>query len=30
MFELKDLPSRETLTQFGQLYDNPDVEGVYT
>ncbi|AZD61510.1 Transcriptional regulator, MarR family [Pseudomonas chlororaphis subsp. aurantiaca] len=30
MFELKDLPSRETLEHFGKLYDNPDVEGLYT
>lgn len=30
MFELKDLPSRETLARFGKLYDNPDVEGLYT
>ncbi|MFY9962090.1 HTH-type transcriptional regulator MhqR [compost metagenome] len=30
MFELKDLPSRETITRFGKLYGNPDVEGLYT
>ncbi|MBB4868281.1 DNA-binding MarR family transcriptional regulator [Pseudomonas nitritireducens] len=30
MFELKDLPSRETLARFGKLYDNPDVGGLHT
>ena len=30
MFELKDLPSRETLKLFGELYGNPDIEGLYT
>ncbi len=30
MFELKDLPSRETLARFGKLYGNTDVEGLYT
>ncbi|MGO4395681.1 MarR family winged helix-turn-helix transcriptional regulator [Variovorax sp. M-6] len=30
MFELKDLPNRETLAQFAKLYDNPDVSGLHT
>lgn len=30
MFELNDLPSRETLARVGELYGNPDIEGLYT
>ncbi|NVM90779.1 MarR family winged helix-turn-helix transcriptional regulator [Variovorax sp. SG517] len=30
MFELKDLPSYETLSAFGEAYGNPDVGGLYT
>lgn len=30
MFELKDLPSRETLEQFGKQYGNPSVESLHT
>lgn len=30
MFELKDLPSRATLDQFGERYGNTDVDGLYT
>jgi DNA-binding MarR family transcriptional regulator len=29
MFELKDLPSPETLAEFGQRYGNPDVGGLH-
>lgn len=29
MFELKDLPSPETLAEFGQHYGNPDVAGLH-
>ncbi|MDP9525299.1 MarR family winged helix-turn-helix transcriptional regulator [Pseudomonas idahonensis] len=30
MFELKDLPSYETLERFGKKYGNPDVPGLQT
>lgn len=30
MFELKDLPSYETLAAFGSAYGNPDVDGLHT
>lgn len=30
MFELKDLPSYQTLVDFGELYGNSDVEGLHT
>lgn len=30
MFELKDLPSYDTLEAFGALYGNPDVKGLQT
>lgn len=30
MFELKDLPTRDTLSQFAKLYGNPDVDGLHT
>lgn len=30
MFELKDLPSRDTLARFADEYGNPDVEGLHT
>ncbi|WP_216595313.1 hypothetical protein [Chromobacterium subtsugae] len=30
MFELKDLPSFETLSKFAKEYHNPDLEGVQT
>ena len=30
MFELKDLPSYDTLAAFGAAYGNPDVEGLHT
>lgn len=30
MFELKDLPSYDTLAAFGTAYGNPDVNGLYT
>ena len=30
MFELKDLPSIETLSQFARQYPNPDIEGLHT
>jgi len=30
MFELKDLPSRDTLVRMGKEYGNPDVEGLHT
>ncbi|RZS30030.1 MarR family winged helix-turn-helix transcriptional regulator [Corticibacter populi] len=30
MFELKDLPSYDTLEAFGSLYGNPDVKGLQT
>lgn len=29
MFELKDLPSPETLAEFGRRYGNPDVPGLH-
>lgn len=29
MFELKDLPSLETLAEFGKRYGNPDVSGLH-
>jgi len=30
MFELKDLPSYDTLAAFGTAYGNPDVDGLHT
>ncbi|SSW73799.1 HTH-type transcriptional regulator MhqR [Achromobacter veterisilvae] len=30
MFELKDLPSYDTLAAFGAAYGNPDVDGLHT
>ncbi len=30
MFELKDLPSRDTLEKFGKHYGNPDVNSLHT
>ncbi len=30
MFELKDLPSYETLVRLGEEYQNPDVDGLHT
>lgn len=30
MFELKDLPSPDTLAEFGKHYGNPDVSGLHT
>ena len=29
MFELKDLPSYETLVRLGEEYKNPDVDGLH-